>query len=365
MSDSAGGPHDTVPVRPGEALNAASLTVWLHANAPELIGTSVGPIRVSQFGGGFSNLTYRVSVGEHTMVLRRPPRGVPRGVAHDMGREYRLLAALHPAGVPVPRALAFCDDDTVLGAPFYLMEFVDGVILRQAPPDGVRFDAHVASALAHAFVRQLVALHALDVDAIGLADLGRADGYVARQVGGWTKRWQASRTTEVRVMDDVAAWLAAHQPTECGTALLHNDFKYDNLVLDPADLTRVRAILDWEMATIGCPLMDLGTSLAYWVEASDPPLLRALGLGITAAPGSLSRSELVRAYEVASGREVADPVFYYVYGLFKLAVVAQQIYARHVRGLTSDPRFSQLDAAVLLLAQLAANAIDAQQLGRA
>jgi len=351
-----------VAVRPGEALDVASLTVWLHANAPELLGTSTAQVRVSQFGGGFSNLTYRLTVGERTVVLRRPPRGVARGVAHDMGREYRLLSALHPAGVPVPGALAYCDDDAVLGAPFYLMEVVEGVIVRQAPPDGARVDADVAGELANAFVRQIVALHALDVNAIGLSALGRAEGYVARQVGGWTKRWHSSRTTDVIVMDDVAAWLAAHQPTECGTALLHNDFKYDNLVLDPADLTQIRAILDWEMATIGCPLMDLGTSLAYWVEATDPPMLRALGLGITAADGSFTRSELVRAYEQASGRPVPDPVFYYVYGLFKLAVVAQQIFARHVRGLTSDPRFARLDAAVLLLAQLAANAIDTQQL---
>ena len=364
MSDTAGGPHDTVPVRPGEALDAAALTVWLHASAPELLGSSTEPIEVSQFGGGFSNLTYRVSVGTRTMVLRRPPRGVARGVAHDMGREYRLLSALHPAGVPVPRALAYCDDDSVLGAPFYLMEYVSGVILRQTPPDGARFDADVAGELANVFVRQLVALHALDVRAIGLSTLGRAEGYVSRQVSGWTKRWVASRTSDVRVMEDVAAWLASSQPAEFGIALLHNDFKYDNLVLDPGDLTHIRAILDWEMATIGCPLMDLGTSLAYWVEAGDPPMLRALGLGITAAAGSLSRSELVRAYESASGRSVGDPVFYYVYGLFKLAVVAQQIYARHVRGLTSDPRFARLDAAVLLLAQLAASAIDTQLLGR-
>lgn len=363
MSDDTGGPHDTVPLRTGETLDAAALTVWLHAHAPALLGSSSAPIQVSQFRGGFSNLTYRVSVGERVLVLRRPPRGVARGVAHDMGREYTLLAALHPAGVPVPRALAYCDDDSVLGAPFYLMEYVDGVILRQSPPDGVRFDAAVAGALANTFVRQLVTLHSLDVDAIGLSSLGRAGGYVARQIGGWTKRWHASRTSDVGVMDDVAVWLATKQPADSGAALLHNDYKYDNLVLDPGDLTQVRAILDWEMATIGCPLMDLGTSLAYWVEATDPPLLRALGLGITATDGSPTRRELVRAYEEASGRSVTDPVFYYVYGLFKLAVVAQQIFARHVRGLTSDPRFGRLDEAVTLLARLAAAAIESESIG--
>jgi aminoglycoside phosphotransferase (APT) family kinase protein len=352
-----------VRVRAGEELDAASLTVWLHGNAPELLGTSTAALEITQFGGGFSNLTYLVQAGAHRFVLRRPPRGVARGVAHDMSREYRLLRALQPAGVPVPRALAFCDDDSVLGAPFYIMEHVDGVILRQAPPQGVHFDAVVARWLADSFVQQLVALHSLDVSRSGLAELGRADGYVARQVAGWTKRWVASQTSVVPDMDAVASWLVAHQPREVGASLLHNDFKYDNLVLDPSNATRIRAILDWEMATIGCPLMDLGTSLAYWVQADDPPLLRALGLGITTLPGTPSRSELVRLYERASGRAVAQPVFYYVYGLFKLAVVAQQIYARHVRGLTSDARFSQLDKAVALLAQLAVRSVDTGSIG--
>ncbi len=358
MSDRAGGPHDTVRVRAGEELDAASLTVWLHGNAPDLLGATTLPLQITQFGGGFSNLTYLVHAGDHRFVLRRPPRGVARGVAHDMSREYRLLRALHPVGVPVPRALAFCDDDSVLGAPFYIMEHVDGVILRQSPPDGVLFDAHVARRLADSFVARLAALHSLDVSTGGLAELGRAEGYVSRQVAGWTKRWVASQTSVVQNMDAVAQWLAEHQPAEAGAALLHNDFKYDNLVLDPSDLTQIRAILDWEMATIGCPLMDLGTSLAYWVQANDPPLLRALGLGITAYPGSPTRMEMLELYERATGRGVAQPVFYYVYGLFKLAVVAQQIYARHVRGLTSDARFAQLDKAVQLLSDIAARSIN-------
>ncbi len=372
MSQTSGGPRDTVPVRAGDTLDAASLTVWLHAEHPELLGTSTAPIRVTQFAAGFSNLTYRVDVdatdgadtGERTMVLRRPPRGVPRGVAHDMSREYRLLEALRNTNVPVPTPLAFCDDDTVLGAPFYLMAHVDGVILRQTPPDGVAFDAAVASRLAEVFVSQLVAVHAIDVEVAGLSALGNADGYVARQVGGWTRRWEKSRTSDVPAVEQVAEWLADHQPAESGSSLIHNDFKYDNLVLNPADLCDIRAILDWEMATIGCPLMDLGTSLAYWVEDTDPPLLRSLGLGITAAAGSPSRTELAAMYARASGRPVEQLVFYYVYGLFKLAVVAQQIFARHVRGLTSDPRFARLDAAVAALAELGVQAMVTGRIGR-
>jgi aminoglycoside phosphotransferase (APT) family kinase protein len=356
VSERVGGPHDTVPVRAGDALDAAALAVWLHAEVPSLLAKQATPLTIAQFGGGFSNLTYLVHGGAVPFVLRRPPRGVTGGIAHDVLRESRVLTALYAAGIPVPRVLATCEDASVLGAPFVLMEHVDGVILRQAPPPD--FDAAMASGVARMFVQQLASLHALDVEAAGLSWLGRGEGYVSRQVRGWSGRWAQARTQEVPAMDRVAEWLAAHQPDDVGVSLLHNDFKYDNLVLDPDDLTHVRAILDWEMATVGCPLMDLGTSLAYWVEPDDPPLLRALGLGITALPGSPTRAELVAQYEAASGRPVAQPVFYYVYGVFKLAVVAQQIYARYARGLTRDRRFSQLGAAVVLLGELAERAID-------
>jgi aminoglycoside phosphotransferase (APT) family kinase protein len=346
-----------MPVRAGDALDAAALTVWLHANAPALLGDSTAPLSIRQFGGGFSNLTYAVSIGERTVVLRRPPRGVARGVAHDMQREFLLLSALHPTTVPVPEPLAFCDDDRVLGAPFYLMEHVPGIILRNAPPADVAFSPEIASRLADAFVQQLAALHALDVSALGVQELQRPTGYVQRQIAGWSRRWEASRTSAVPTLDAVSMWLEANQPPDAGASLIHNDFKYDNLVLDTAELTHIRAILDWEMATVGCPLMDLGTSLAYWVESSDPPLLRALGLGITTAAGTPGRVELAARYAAVSGRALPDLVFYYVFGVFKLAVVAQQIFARHARGLTSDPRFARLDEAVRVLAELATSAI--------
>lgn len=364
MSEHAGGPHDTVPVRPGDALDAASLVVWLHAHAPALLGDGGTAIAIRQFGGGFSNLTYRVDGGSTPFVLRRPPHGVTAGIAHDVLREQRVMTAVHAAGVPVPRVLAACDDPAVLGAPFFLMENVDGVILRQAPPPGISFDASVASGVAQMFVHQLASLHALDVHTLGLTTLGRGDGYVARQIDGWRRRWLQARTHDVPSIERVGEWLATHQPTDAGLALLHNDFKYDNLVLDPRDLRHVRAILDWEMATVGCPLMDLGTSLAYWVEADDPPVLRALGLGVTALPGSPTRAELVQQYEAASGRQVVEPVFYYAYGVFKLAVVAQQIFARYERGLTSDPRFARLGEAVVALGAAAERAVDRGHLGQ-
>jgi aminoglycoside phosphotransferase (APT) family kinase protein len=216
--------------------------------------------------------------------------------------------------------------------------------------------------LSQTFVSTLSQLHAVDVSHGVLSSMGRPEGYVQRQVDGWTRRWQDARTSALADMDHAASWLAAHRPPERGVALIHNDFKFDNLVLDRATTTRVVAILDWEMATIGDPLMDLGTSLAYWVEAGDAPVLTTLGLGITALPGSLSRAGLVQAYGAASGRDVGDAVFYYVFGLFKVAVIAQQIFARHQQGLTADPRFAALGPIVAALAGAATTAAATQAL---
>jgi aminoglycoside phosphotransferase (APT) family kinase protein len=347
-----------------DRLDAAALVVWLHTHAPALLGDGSTPLVLTRFPGGFSNLTYRVDGGARPFVLRRPPHGVTPGTAHDMVREYRALGAVHAAGLPVPAPLALCEDASVLGAPFFLMAHVDGVILRGAPPDGVRFDAETAASLAATFVRQLAALHAVDVEAAGLASLGRGDGYVQRQVQGWTARWQRARREPVPALDEVAQWLEASRPPDRSATLVHNDYKLDNLVLDPDDLTRVRAILDWEMATVGDPLLDLGTTLAYWMEADDPPLLRALGLGVTAAPGMPTRHELVARYAAASGREVPDPVFPYVFGTFKVAVIAQQIAARHADGLASDARFARLPDAVRLLGARARAAISRGVIGR-
>jgi len=353
---------ETVAVREGEEIDPVALRGWIASTTPHLVPAGATLV-VRQFPGGFSNLTYLVSLagedGWRSYVLRRPPRGVKPGIAHDVLREYGILSALHPLGVPVPRPVASCDDASVIGVPFYLMSHVDGVILRgKAPPEFGKDPAVVATrmaALSHTFVSALAQLHSVDVSNEPLASLGRPDGYVQRQVSGWTKRWHASRTDEVRELDLVAAWLEANRPPERGVALVHNDFKFDNLVLNRADVTRVVAILDWEMATIGDPLMDLGTSLAYWVEAGDSPIFRALGLGVTALPGCATRAELASAYAVASGRDVSDVPFYYAFGLFKVAVIAQQIYARTVQGLTADPRFAMLGDVVKAIGVAAAD----------
>lgn len=357
----AGASPDTVAVREGEEIDPAALREWMGSAVPQLVPAGATLV-IRQFPAGFSNLTYLVSLaaedGWRGFVLRRPPRGVKPGIAHDVLREFGILSALHPLGVPVPRPVASCDDGSVIGAPFYLMAHVDGVILRgKAPPElGKEADvvAQRMAALSQTFVRTLAQLHAVDVTAEPLASLGRPDGYVQRQVSGWTKRWHASRTEDVRDLDHVAAWLDANRPPERGVTLVHNDFKFDNLVLDRADVSHVVAILDWEMATIGDPLMDLGTSLAYWVEAGDAPIFRALGLGVTALPGCATRAELATAYGAASGRDVSDAPFYYAFGLFKVAVIAQQIYARTVQGLTADPRFAMLGDVVKALGGAAA-----------
>jgi aminoglycoside phosphotransferase (APT) family kinase protein len=337
---------------PDAAVDTTALAAWLQEHEPALLVAADESLRVSRFAGGYSNLTYLVERGAQRLVLRRPPPGVSGGPAHDVLREYRLLRALWPITRQVPEPLAVCEDATVLGAPFYLMQHVPGVILRDRAPEGVALDSRTMRALCNAFVDAMVALHAVDVQHTGLHAFGRGAGYVARQVSGWTARWQASRTVSVPDMEALASWLEQHQPVESPTAaLIHNDFKFDNLVLDPDDVTRVRAVLDWEMATIGDPLMDLGTTLAYWIEPGDPALFRALGLGITAMPGAFTRAELIASYAERTERDVSAMSFYLAFGRFKLAVVAQQLHARYVRGLSGDGRFAALDVVVRTLAE--------------
>ena len=339
-------------VRPGEDIDVPALSEWLETRFPPL----GGPVRVEQFPAGHSNLTYLIHLGDRRMVLRRPPHGARIG--HDMAREFRVLTGLFPVWPYVPEPLAFCDDPSVLGAPFYLMTEVEGVVLRgAAPPAGVDLGPATMEALSERFVATLAGIHAVDVEAAGLADLDRGAGYVERQVRGWADRYGRSRTDDVPSIERAFAWLDEHRPPDSGTALVHNDFKYDNLVLDPVDVTIVKAVLDWEMATVGDPLMDLGSSLAYWVDPSDPLPLQATAFGPTAREGSPDRAQLVAAYARATGRDVGDPVFYYVYGLLKLAVIVQQIYYRYHHGYTSDPRFAELNEMVGLLGTVAGRAI--------
>jgi aminoglycoside phosphotransferase (APT) family kinase protein len=358
----SGAPLDpTRPMRPGEEIPAARLALWLESRLP---GTA-GPIEIEQFPGGHSNLTYLVRAGDREMVLRRPPFGSKVKTAHDMGREFRVLSRLHAAYPRAPRAFLHCDDPAVIGAPFYLMDRVRGVILRhQRPPEGMELPPETMRAISEAAVDGLADLHAVDFEAVGLGDFGRPEGYVRRQVEGWSERWRNARTDEIPGVERAAGWLVEHQPAESGAALIHNDYKYDNLVLDREHLPNILAVLDWEMSTVGDPLMDLGTSLGYWIDADDPPGLRLLPAGPTALPGNLSRLEAAERYAARTGCAVSQIVFYYVYGLFKIAVIAQQIYYRYKQGFTKDERFAGLIDAVRILGRTASRAIEKGRIDR-
>ena len=348
-------PIDTPsPVRSGEELDVQRLKRYLRDRLP----ASDAPLQVMQFPSGYSNLTYAVSLGRQELVLRRPPFGNEVKSAHDMAREYHVLRQLSRVYPPAPQPVLYCDDPAILGDTFYLVERRKGVILRgpHSPPL-LAGQPTVVADVCKALVTQLARLHQVDYQAIGLADLGKPRGYVGRQVTGWTDRYGRAATDTVVAMDEVAQWLHDHQPTESRAALIHNDFKYDNVILDVDDPTHVVAVLDWEMATIGDPLMDLGSALAYWVEASDPELLQRQAFGPTAIEGSCTRAEFVDAYAAATGWDIPNRLFYYVFGLYKLAVIVQQIYSRYVRGATQDSRFARLDRLVATLADTAAAAI--------
>jgi aminoglycoside phosphotransferase (APT) family kinase protein len=304
-------------VRPGEELDSEQLEAYLKANIPGLSGELV----VEQFPRGFSNLTYLLRLGERELVLRRPPFGARIKSAHDMGREFAVLSGLVGVYPKVPRPLIHCADDSVIGAPFYVMTRLEGIVLRPQMPAGMIPPAPLMAAIAESFTHNLVALHAVDYAAAGLGDLGHPEGYVGRQIEGWSGRYLNARTDDVPEMERTAAWLADNMPPEY-------------------------------------PLMDLGTSLGYWLEAGDPPEILALQFSPTSSPGNPTRAELVDMYARKSGRDVPNVVFYYVYGLFKLAVIVQQIYYRYKRGYTQDPRFAKLIQAVRACGRMAVQAID-------
>jgi aminoglycoside phosphotransferase (APT) family kinase protein len=345
------------PVRHGEELDVERLRDYL---ALYLSGAGEH-LTVEQFPHGHSNLTYMIKCGREEWVLRRPPFGNRVKTAHDMGREYRILSRLCRVYGPAPAPVLYCEDEGVLGAPFYLMERRRGVILRGAPRTDRPIPPELVRRLCETLVDNMAVLHGLDHRAAGLEDIGKPQGYIDRQVSGWTKRYQDARTDDIPNLERTAAWLAENRPAEsAGATLIHNDFKFDNLVLDPDDLTHIVAVLDWEMATIGDPLMDLGTTLAYWIEAGDPQPHHHI-VGPTTHPGSMSRRELVERYGQTTGRDISNMLFCYVCGLFKVAVIAQQIYARYVRGLTQDPRFAGFNEVV---ASLGAGAVRAIEMGR-
>lgn len=332
-------------VRPGEELDLSKLEPFLRRHFP----TELGPLTLRQFPSGHSNLTYLLQFGSKELVLRRPPFGSKVKTAHDMGREFRVLSRLHSVYEPAPNALFYCDDESILGAPFYLMEPIHGAILRRDPPPGLEFPPEKVRRLSESLVENLALLHSLDYAAIGLADLGKPQGYLERQVRGWIERYHGSKTHDYPEVEEISEWMQQHIPSTGGISLIHNDYKYDNVVLDPSDITRIIGVLDWEMCTIGDPLTDLGTTLAYWVDAADPEELQINRSGPTAHPGSFTRTELVEYYARKTGRDVSQMSFFLTLARFKLAVIVQQIYYRYHQGLTKDERFASMPQRINIL----------------
>ncbi|MCY7365581.1 MAG: phosphotransferase family protein [Frankiaceae bacterium] len=327
-------PDEPRALRDEDAFNVLALHAWLSSR---VTGLGNAPPEVRQFAGGASNLTYLLRYPSRDLVLRRPPAGQKAASAHDMKREHRVQAALAPHYAYVPEMVALCDDPAVLGTDFYVMHCIEGTILRRRLPAGMELSPEQAHDLGLRAVDSLVELHAVDVDAAGLADLGKGLGYVERQVGGWSDRYRRARTENVPDFEAVMAWLAERQPADVGICLVHNDFRLDNLVLD--DDLRVVGVLDWEMAALGDPLMDLGGALAYWVQADDEDMMRLSKRQPTDLPGMPTRAEVVEHYRSRTGLAVDNWTFYEVFGLFRLAGIAQQIYYRYFHGQTTNPAF--------------------------
>jgi len=341
---------ETIAMRAGEGIAIGALAEYLRG---KLDGAEQG-VALEQFPNGHSNLTYLLRTGAREYVLRRPPLGPVAPKAHDVVREYHVLRAVHPHFPQAPRAHVVCEDPAVLGSPFFVMERRRGVILREEVP--AEFEAIEAypRMIGEAFLDTLVALHAIDMAAPEVQQLGKPEGYVERQVRGWADRWERARTEAVTEFDNVVRWLARKIPPPLAPSLLHNDYKLDNLMLTPGAPGRVEAVLDWEMATLGDPLSDLGLTLCYWVWAA-PPDLRAAGIpALTERPGWFTRDELVERYARKTGRDLTHIGYYEVLGVFKLAVIVQQIYSRFHRGQTNDVRFRDFGARAAALGRLAA-----------
>lgn len=349
----------TKAVRTGEELDLARLDPYLRSVIPGLDG----PLTVEQFPGGYSNLTYLIRCGGREMVLRRPPYGRKAKTAHDMGREYRILKALRPSFSCCPEPLLYTEDESILGCPFFVMERIRGIILRRELPKGLAFTPEEARKLSENLIDVLVDLHSVDVEKAGLKAFGKPEGYVRRQVEGWSGRYRAARTPDAPDFEAVMAWLAEKQPPESNrVSVIHNDFRFDNVVLHPEDPFRVIGILDWEMATIGDPLMDLGGALAYWVEKDDSPERNATLFGPTNLKGALTRAGVIAYYLRKTGITTKAMDFYEAFGLFRLAVIAQQIYYRFYHGQTKDERFAFFIVAVNALEKEARKVIDGSPL---
>ncbi|WP_166422329.1 phosphotransferase family protein [Paraglaciecola sp. 20A4] len=330
-------------VRQGEELNLESLLPWLSTHIPHLNGIPT----VTQYAGGASNWTYCLAFKNPTgkssdVILRRGPAGTKAKGAHDMGREYRLQDALKPVYPYVPEMLAHCEDEAVIGAEFYVMEKFNGIIPRKNMPKNLIISPHQTRTLCENALDGLIELHKVDYQAANLSHIAKGSGYTQRQIDGWINRYQKARTWNVPKANYICDWLKDNIPDNEHICLTHNDFRFDNLVLNAQEPTQIIGVLDWELATLGDPLMDLGNSLAYWVQANDDRLAKSTRRQPTHLPGMYSRHEVIDYYLDKTGFKVDNFAFYEVYGLFRLAAIAQQIYYRYHHKQTNNPAFKNI-----------------------
>ena len=337
---------DTIPVRAGEALDLSRLEDFLRRNLGKLPSD---PLEIRQFSAGHSNLTYSLHMGEWEAVLRRPPFGPVAPKAHNMEREFAVLQAIHPFFPFAPKPILYSEDEAV-GSPFFLMERKHGVVFDEATPDGIEVTPELGRKLSQQLVDELVRLHQIDYRATSLLSISKPEGFMKRQVEGWISRYLRAKTDEVAGADELMRWLNDHVPADGETTVIHYDYKFNNVMFSE-DLSRMVGVFDWEMATVGDPLADLGAALSYWIEAEDPDWLKVgfQKLPITVMNGFMTRNDFIEAYAKKSGRDVARIHYYVTFAFFKLAVIVQQIYYRYKMGQTQDPRFAEMNRAVAAL----------------
>lgn len=325
-------------VRSGEELAIEPLRAWLDQH----IGGLEGEMQVTQYSGGASNWTYALSFDNQSLILRRPPNGTKAKGAHDMGREYRLQNSLKPVFDKVPTMLGYTDDESIIGAEFYVMQKLEGIIPRREFPKGMSLSKEKARQLCEVALDELITLHSVDYEAANLQHIGKGAGYAERQISGWITRYEKARTWNVPKAKKVMQWLERKLPEKETICITHNDYRFDNLVLDANDPSNIIGVLDWELATLGDPLMDLGNSLAYWIEADDDFFARKTRRQPTHVPGMMTRKEVIQYYCNKRNINPDDFAFYEVYGLFRLAGIIQQIYYRYHHKQTRNPAYKQL-----------------------
>lgn len=335
---------DTIPVRSGEELNVKRLEAFLQEN---IVDVPNEPLEVQQFSTGYSNLTYQLKIGEWEAVLRRPPLGPVAPKAHDMKREHHILSSIHPYFQAAPEPMLFSDDESIVGAPFFLMERKHGIVIDSEFPEGIEPTVENCRQLSNIMVNQLAGLHSIPYGKTGLAEISKPEGFMERQVHGWISRYERAQTEEIKEIGPLIAYLRKNIPHYSQTSIIHYDYKINNAMFNQ-NLSEMVGLFDWEMATVGDPLADLGVALSYWTESGDPEMVK-VGLGqasLTTLDGFMSRNEFIEAYAAKSGRDVSNIDYYLTFGYFKLAVILQQIYYRYKLGQTKDSRFAKLEKMV-------------------